>query len=504
MNSSKIIIKEFQKIIEPRQDTVIITIQELGLWIKSGKFMKHLFKYKDATVLLTHWKLTSKPLILSLAARLLTFGKCRIKDDQGFVLPINVSLLSLLFFNFFKDLFNRTHSLRKKKLEIKKLLQTIQTLASSLNLDMPPVYLRFEHIFSLTTGGSISHTAGVLNSLHYFLKPPVFLSSIAMPGINQNIEQHTLLPIQKFPDFKELPVLFYNDEFIKFSEVILKEKEVSFVYQRYSLYNYTGLRLAQSRRVPLVLEYNGSEIWVYKNWGKALKYETLAETIELLNLNAADVVVVVSQPLKDDLVDRGVDSGKILVNPNGVDPDLYSPDMESSNIRDQFNLGSKTVVGFIGTFGKWHGAEVLAKAFGLLIQQYPQYRDSTRLLMIGDGHTMSEVQRLLEVYEMTRESILTGMVPQEEGPAHLAACDILASPHVPNPDGTPFFGSPTKLFEYMAMEKGIVASDLDQIGEVLQHDHTAWLVKPGDAESLMHGSGATRSGRQIHMEGTHP
>jgi len=207
----------------------------------------------------------------------------------------------------------------------------------------------------------------------------------------------------------------------------------------------------------------------------------------MLNLRGADGVVVVSAPSRDELIERGIASDKILVNPNGVDPEIYSPKVDGSRIRRKYNLEGKTVIGFIGTFGKWHGAEVLAKAFGLLIQKYPQYRDTVRLLMIGDGHTMSEVQRLLEVYEMTRESILTGMVPQEEGPEHLAACDILASPHVPNPDGTPFFGSPTKLFEYMAMGKGIVASDLDQIGEVLQDDHTARLVKPGDAESLMHG-----------------
>jgi glycosyltransferase involved in cell wall biosynthesis len=63
---------------------------------------------------------------------------------------------------------------------------------------------------------------------------------------------------------------------------------------------------------------------------------------------------------------------------------------------------------------------------------------------------------------------LAGLVPQAEGPLHLAASDILLSPHVRNADGTPFFGSPTKLFEYMAMGKAIVASDLDQIGEVLR------------------------------------
>jgi len=81
----------------------------------------------------------------------------------------------------------------------------------------------------------------------------------------------------------------------------------------------------------------------------------------------------------------------------------------------------------------------------------------------------------------------TGLVPQSDAPRYLAACDILASPHVPNPDGTPFFGSPTKLFEYMAMGKAIVASDLEQIGEILRHQETAWMVRPGDATDLAHG-----------------
>src|SRR5207237_125725 len=76
------------------------------------------------------------------------------------------------------------------------------------------------------------------------------------------------------------------------------------------------------------------------------------------------------------------------------------------------------------------------------------------------------------------------LVPQDDGPEHLAAADLLVSPHVTNPDGTPFFGSPTKLFEYMAMGRPIVASDLEQIGQTLEHGRTAWLVPPGDVEAL--------------------
>ena len=36
----------------------------------------------------------------------------------------------------------------------------------------------------------------------------------------------------------------------------------------------------------------------------------------------------------------------------------------------------------------------------------------------------------------------------------------------------------------MALGKAIVASDLEQIGEVLAHEQTALLVKPGDTAQL--------------------
>jgi glycosyltransferase involved in cell wall biosynthesis len=182
-----------------------------------------------------------------------------------------------------------------------------------------------------------------------------------------------------------------------------------------------------------------------------------------------------------------VPATKILVNPNGVEPDLYSPSVDGSAVRDRYQLHGKTVIGFIGTFGPWHGAEVLAQAFGRLITAYPHYRSSVRLLMIGDGVKMGEVTSSISAADVQDLAVLTGIVPQAEGPRHLAACDILASPHVPNPDGTPFFGSPTKLFEYMAMGKGIVASDLDQVGEILEHGRAARMVKPGSVDDLVAG-----------------
>src|SRR5260370_35177098 len=98
-------------------------------------------------------------------------------------------------------------------------------------------------------------------------------------------------------------------------------------------------------------------------------------------------------------------------------------------------------------------------------------------------------------------SVMFGVaIPHGSVRAHLNAADILVSPHVPMPGGTPFFGSPTKLFEYMAMGKAIVASALDQIGEVLEHGRTALLVKPGDPGELVEAIKRLAANERLRIE----
>jgi glycosyltransferase involved in cell wall biosynthesis len=264
-------------------------------------------------------------------------------------------------------------------------------------------------------------------------------------------------------------------------------RKLAFVYQRYSLNNFAGLKISRRYGVPFVLEYNGSEVWMGRHWSRPLRYERLSERIEHLNLLTADLIVVVSRAMRDEIVARGVSPAVVLANPNGVDQNRFRPDIDGAAVRSRYVLDGFIVVGFIGTFGPWHGAEVLAHAFVKLLNNRPELTGAVRLLMIGDGATMPAVRRIIAEGDAIGSTVFTGLVAQEDGPAHLAACDLLASPHVGNPDGTPFFGSPTKLFEYMAMGKAIVASDLEQIGEVLEHGRTGWLVSPGDVEALADG-----------------
>ena len=491
MSTKKImVVRGASKNPDPITGSEVIRFEELRRQILLGGIFKFLLRYKEA-VLWTYWtRVMNNPFKCAFLLRLLSYGDCLFKDEQGNIERIGIKELTTFLGKMLDGLVRKKGLLTRVQDEVQELSRAQEILKHqrhALDLSSSPVYLRTDLIFGLRSGGSVGHIAGVLNHLGFFSGKPIFITTDIIPTVRKDIETRIVVPMGRFLDFSEIPGIYFNEVVSSEARKYIGDRRLSFIYQRYNLNNYSGVKLAQRLKVPFILEYNGSEIWIQRHWGKPLKYEKLSERIELLNLMAADMIVVVSQPMNDELRRRGIEAEKILVNPNGVDPERYSPNVDGYGVRRQYHLNGKTVIGFIGTFGKWHGAEILAEAFGRLLHKYPEYQDRVRLFMIGDGITMPLVKEIIEKFAIKESCILTGLIPQEKGPEYLAACDVLVASHKPNPDGTPFFGSPTKLFEYMAMGKGIVASDLDQIGEVLKQDHTAWLVKPGDIESLMMG-----------------
>jgi glycosyltransferase involved in cell wall biosynthesis len=242
-----------------------------------------------------------------------------------------------------------------------------------------------------------------------------------------------------------------------------------------SVHNFTGAMLRRKLGIPLILEYNGSEAWAAANWNRRLRLHDMAVRTELACLRNADLVVTVSSTLADEVVAAGVRREKIVTYPNCIDPDIFNPNRfspeEISGLRQRLQIPDDACIAtFIGTFGTWHGVDFLAKALRRLIDTDIPWLTGRKLhfLLVGDGLKMAQVRGVLGEKPYSDFVTLTGMIPQDAAPAYLAASDIFLSPHVPNADGSAFFGSPTKLFEYMAMERPIVASDLDQIGRVLR------------------------------------
>jgi glycosyltransferase involved in cell wall biosynthesis len=332
-------------------------------------------------------------------------------------------------------------------------------------------------------GGAISHIRGFL----YGLKS-AGIGCRVFTGVDlaQEAFPNEVVPAHKRPYFLWGAVMLaYNVVYVRGVQRFLGSRPPRFFYQRHFAFSIAGALLSRHWNVPLILEYNGSEVWMADHWDPN-PLRAWIKLCEEVSLRSAARIVVVSEVLRESLLAKGIEPDRIRVNPNAVDPDYFCPGRGRESGRRELGVDSEDVlVGFVGSFSFWHGIEILERAIVSLLSDQQPCR--LRFILMGDGLLRGEMRSALAAYEGDGQVIFTGPLPRNKVAEYLDACDILVSPHVPMPDGSRFFGSPTKLFEYMAMGKGIVASRLDQLAEVLEHDRTAWLVTPGNPEELAAG-----------------
>jgi glycosyltransferase involved in cell wall biosynthesis len=349
----------------------------------------------------------------------------------------------------------------------------------------PLIYLFPHPMLRSSVGGAMSHVRG-------------FLLGLKQCGIHGRVFTARALPQDFFPEqcislsswpslFWEAAAIAYNWRFVRAVRKSLGNQSPVALYHRHSRFAVSGAVLSLKLRVPFILEYNGSEVWVSENWDPA-RFRTWLKLCEDCCLKCAALIVVVSEPLRKELVNRGIPEHRILVNPNAVDPTAFHPGKGGGEVRTELGIAAEdVVVCFVGTFSYWHGISVLQEAMRRLLEKTVDHAShpSLRFLLIGDGPLRAEVALHLEPWVKSGQVIFTGLIAHDAVARHMDAADIFVSPHTPMQDGSQFFGSPTKVFEYMAMAKPVIASRLGQMGEIFVHGDTGWLVTPGSVDELV-------------------
>lgn len=178
---------------------------------------------------------------------------------------------------------------------------------------------------------------------------------------------------------------------------------------------------------------------------------------------------------------QAMGASRVIIAHDGVRPERFADMPTQSKARADLNLPSEA---FIACYaGRLHTME-MGKGLDILVKAAQSFPELYFLLVGGPAEHVETLRQQWEGLGLApQQFIAVGTVPPDQIPRYLAAADVclITSPH------NEFFAnetSPMKLFEYMMAGKAIVASDLPSTREVVQHDHSAYLIPPSDPEAL--------------------
>ncbi len=194
-------------------------------------------------------------------------------------------------------------------------------------------------------------------------------------------------------------------------------------------------------------------------------------------------LVVISQGLKKEIVKQRIGEKKIMVAPDAVDLTEFDSSFSKERAREKFNLPSdKRIIGYVGTLKTLRaskGIDVLIKSLKFINQ------DVLMVLVGGEKDDVNFYKKIVEAEGVADRIVFTGQVKSQLVPQYLKAFDVLAMPF-PDLPHYAFYMSPLKLFEYMASQRPIVATNLPSVREILD-DQSTVFVQPDKAEALAEG-----------------
>jgi glycosyltransferase involved in cell wall biosynthesis len=251
------------------------------------------------------------------------------------------------------------------------------------------------------------------------------------------------------------------------------DAKVDLVWQRHDLFHTAGLDLARRLRAPSVLFVPAAKVWEAERWGTTRPgwgrwLEGRAERPALLG---ADLVACGSEAVVKQVLRIGVPDRRVLLTPTGVNLELFAEPPDPVPLRRRMGLEDRFVVGWIGSFRRFHALEQAVEAAAGV--------PGAALLLVGDGPERVRIERL--AHDRGVSATFTGTVAHHELPAYLAVMDaavILA------PRDEPFHYSPLKLAEYMAAGLPVVVPAVGQLAHRLTDGVDALVVTADDGAAL--------------------
>lgn len=180
-------------------------------------------------------------------------------------------------------------------------------------------------------------------------------------------------------------------------------------------------------------------------------------TVVALNAYACDHAFTAYEEARDWIASYpGLKEPDVTVASHGVDTETFVPQpLERARERlDQELPADATVVGFVGSFKPYHCLEPLVEA----VARSRNDGNDVRLLLVGDGPERESIERRVRDLGIEESVTFTGFVDHSRVPVYVAASDLLYG--VIDPE---HWGSPMKVYEYLACGRPVIAFNDDAL-----------------------------------------
>lgn len=194
----------------------------------------------------------------------------------------------------------------------------------------------------------------------------------------------------------------------------------------------------------------------------------------------SDVVLTTSESIRAGLIERGVEAGKIVSVPTGVDVNRYMSGA-AGRVRGELGIpAGAPVVGMISVLRGDKGPDVFLNACAELTARRPDLH----CLLAGDGWMRQDLEAMQATMPNRARIHILGF--RRDIPDLLADMSVaVLSARIPE-------GVPQALLQAHSARVPVVASAVGGIEEVARDNETALTVPPGDAAAL-----ATAIGRLL-------
>ena len=385
-------------------------------------------------------------------------------------------------------------------------LALIKKVPQKRQLAFPPVARRLCYVLHnslpYSSGGYATRAQGVANGL---VEAGFEVIALTRPGFPLDIKKE--LASTDVPDFDEIEGIKYMRalqplrrgrsmyEYVMQSADVLERqfRELRPEFVLAASNHVTGLpSLIAARRLGITFMYEVRGLWEVTRLSRDAPFLDSAEfavmsLLEAAVCKAADHVFTLTEPMREELIIRGVESAKIDLLPNSCDPVRFVPQERDHDLANRLSIAQDIpVIGYIGTFVDYEGLEDLASACALLKQQGIEFR----LLLVGNenasgqdrGPITEQIAHIANSNGFAEWLVMPGRVPHEEVESYYSLIDIAPFPRKPWPVCE--MVSPMKPLEAFAMEKAVVVSSVRALQEMVKHEETGLVFEKGNVKSL--------------------